>query len=328
MVRLARQEHALSNPFDFMDHLVELEQKIDELYGLSDTSGLDMSAEIESLKEKLEAETRRTFKELNAWQRVQLARHPLRPQASDYIDHMVEDFVPLAGDRSFADDHAIISGLGRIRGHACMVIGQQKGKDVHERRRCNFGSPHPEGYRKAMLKMRLAEKFALPVVTLINTPGAYPGIGSEERGISIAIAENIRDMAALRVPVLVVVIGEGGSGGALGIGVGDRVLVLENSYYSVISPEGCAAILWKDGSKAAEAAARMRITANELVGLGVVDDVVEEPAGGAHRQPEAMAEALGQTIAEHLQALSALSIEALIDQRYAKYRAIGSWNGG
>lgn len=321
------EELCVSDPFDFMVHLVELEQRIDELRRLSETSGLDMSSEIESLQVKLAGETRRTFQDLTPWQRVQLARHPLRPQASDYIDHMVEDFVPLAGDRSFADDEAIMCGMGRIRGKPCMVIGQQKGKDVHERRRCNFGSPHPEGYRKAMLKMRLAEKFQLPIVTLINTPGAYPGIGSEERGISIAIAENIRDMATLRVPVVVVVIGEGGSGGALGIGVGDRLLVLENSYYSVISPEGCAAILWKDGNKREEAAGRMRITAHELLELGIIDQVVEEPPGGAHRQIEHMTDTLGQHIAEQLTELSQIPVDDLIDQRYQKYRNIGSWLG-
>jgi len=315
----------VSNPFGFMAHLVELESKIEELENLSGTTGLDMSDEVRSLKDKLEVETRRTFDGLNAWQRVQLSRHPLRPQSTDYIDHMVDDFVPLAGDRAFAEDYAISCGLGRIRGIPCMVIGQQKGKDVHERRRCNFGSPHPEGYRKAMLKMRLAEKFRLPVVTLINTPGAYPGIGAEERGQSIAIAENIRDMAALRIPVVTVVIGEGGSGGALGIGVGNRILILENSYYSVISPEGCAAILWKDGSKAEEAADRLNLTAQALLQLGIADEVVQEPPGGAHCRPEDMARRLGDAIERHLRELLALDEAELLEQRYAKYRAIGQW---
>ncbi len=315
----------MSNPFDFMDHLLELESKIEELQNLSGQTGLDMSEEVRSLRDKLQSETRRTFDGLNAWQRVQLSRHPLRPQTSDYIDHMVEDFVPLAGDRAFAEDYAIICGLGRIEDIPCMIIGQQKGKDVHERRRCNFGSPHPEGYRKAMLKMRVAEKFHLPIVTLINTPGAYPGIGAEERGQSIAIAENIRDMAALRTPVVSVVIGEGGSGGALGIGVGDRILILENSYYSVISPEGCAAILWKDGSKAPDAAERLRLTAQALHELGIADEVVQEPAGGAHRQGELMSRQLGAVVARHLRELLAMSEAELRDARYAKYRAIGQW---
>jgi len=317
----------MSTFLDFEKPIAELESKIEELQSLSGTTGLDMGGEIRSLKDKLEAETRRTFEHLSAWQRVQLSRHPLRPQASDYIDHMVEDFVPLAGDRSFAEDYAIICGLGRIAGRSCMVIGQQKGKDVHERRRCNFGSPHPEGYRKAMLKMRLAEKFRLPVVTLINTPGAYPGIGAEERGQSIAIAENIRDMAALRTPVITGVIGEGGSGGALGIGVGDRILIMENSYYSVISPEGCAAILWKDGAKAEEAAERLNLTAQALHQLGIADEVVQEPPGGAHRQGEVMAHALGEVIARHLAELAELTDAQLLDARYAKYRAIGEWAG-
>lgn len=313
----------MSNPFDFLDPLVELENKIAELEKLGESSGLDMSSEIGSLKTKLESESRRIFAGLTPWQRVQLSRHPLRPQTSDYIDHMVEDFVPLAGDRCFGDDEAIICGLGRIRGIDCMVIGQQKGKDVHERRRCNFGMPHPEGYRKAMLKMRLAERFNLPVVTLVNTPGAFPGVEAEERGQSIAIAENIRDMAALRTPIVVVVIGEGGSGGALGIGIGDRMLILENSYFSVISPEGCAAILWKDGGKKDLAAERLQLTGEPLKRFGIVDEIVTEPAGGAHRQPIAMTGLLGDAIARHLQQLRALPVDEMLERRYRKYRAIG-----
>ncbi|MFW5882282.1 MAG: acetyl-CoA carboxylase carboxyltransferase subunit alpha [Planctomycetota bacterium] len=315
----------MSSPFDFLAPLVELEDKINELKHLGESTGMDMSSELESLDRKFEDETRRIFAVLSPWQRVQLARHPLRPQTSDYIDLMVEDFVPLAGDRSFADDEAVVCGLGRVGTHDCMVIGQQKGKDVHERRRCNFGSPHPEGYRKAMLKMRLAEKFGLPVISLINTPGAFPGIEAEERGQSLAIAENIRDMARLRTPVVVVIIGEGGSGGALGIGVGDRMLVLENSYYSVISPEGCAAILWRDAAKAPVAAEAMKITATSLIELGICDEVIREPAGGAHRNPEAMAGILGAAIGRQLDALGALSMDELLDQRYAKYRAIGAF---
>jgi acetyl-CoA carboxylase carboxyl transferase subunit alpha len=313
----------MSNPFDFLDPLVELEAKIADLEQLGRENGLDMAKETASLREKLERESRKTFAALTPWQRVQLSRHPLRPQATDYIDHMVEDFVPLAGDRMFGDDQAIISGLGRIGGIACVVIGQQKGKDVHERRKCNFGMPHPEGYRKAMHKMRLAERFGLPVVTLVNTPGAYPGVEAEERGQSIAIAENIRDMAALRTPIVVVVIGEGGSGGALGIGIGDRMLILENSYFSVISPEGCAAILWKDGAKRDLAAEKLGLTGEALKRNGIVDEIVPEPAGGAHRQPVAMAHALRDAVARHLRELIALSPEALRDGRYRKHRAVG-----
>lgn len=315
----------MSNPFGFLDHLVELDTKVRELRELAGSTGLDMSGEIRSLEEKHQQETRRTFAALTPWQRVLLSRHPLRPQSSDYIDHMVDDFVPLAGDRSFADDRAIICGLGRIDGIACMIIGQQKGRDVNERRRCNFGSPHPEGYRKAMRKMRLAERFRLPVVSLINTPGAFPGIGAEERGQSLAIAENIRDMMRLRVPIIACLIGEGGSGGALAIGAGDRVLILENSYYSVISPEGCAAILWKDGQMASQAAERLHLTAQALQALGVVDDIVPEPAGGAHARPADMATALKASIVGHLRALAELDPEALVAARYDKFRAMGAW---
>lgn len=318
----------MGKPFDFLDPLLELEHKIRELEQMSNDTGLAMESEIESLRAKLQERTRNTFDNLNAWQRVQLSRHPARPQTSDYIDHMVTDFVPLAGDRAFADDEALICGLGTIDEQKVMIIGQQKGKDVHERRRCNFGSPHPEGYRKAMHKMRLAERFGLPIITLINTPGAFPGIGAEERGQSIAIAENIRDMARLRVPVICVIIGEGGSGGALGIGVGDRIITLENSYYSVISPEGCAAILWKDGAQAPKAAEALKLTAQALKELGIVDSIVEEPPGGAHRAPEAMAAALRQELLQHLRQLSGLSVDDMLEQRYAKFRSIGSWQEG
>lgn len=313
----------MSAPFDFLDPLARLQDKIDELRQLSESTGVDVSREIAGLEEKLAAESRKLFATLTPWQRVQLSRHPLRPQTSDYIDHLCQDWVPLAGDRLYGDDEAIMSGLATIGGVRCMVIGQQKGKDVHERRRCNFGMPHPEGYRKAMLKMRLAERFALPVVCLVNTPGAFPGVEAEERGQSIAIAENIRDMAALRTPTIVVVIGEGGSGGALGIGVGDRMLMLENSYFSVISPEGCAAILWKDGAKRDLAAERLGLTAGVLKGHGVVDEIVAEPPGGAHRRPKEMARLLGDAIVRNLAELAKLPIDALMQGRYEKLRRIG-----
>ena len=313
----------MSQPFDFMDPLIALETKIQELTDLSEQSGLDMTSEVTSLREKLDQESRALFEHLTPWQRVQLSRHPQRPQTSDYIDHMVEDFVPLAGDRNFGDDAAIICGLGRIAGHRVMVIGHQKGKDVHELRKCNFGMPHPEGYRKAMLKMRLAEKFKLPIVTFINTVGAYPGIQAEERGQSLAIAENIRDMAALRTPIVTVVIGEGGSGGALGIGVCDRMLVLENSYYSVISPEGCAAILWRDAAKASDAAEALRLTAGHLKELGIADEVVQEPSGGAHSRPDAAAEIVQAAILRNLDELEQLSQQELLDGRYEKFRQLG-----
>jgi acetyl-CoA carboxylase carboxyl transferase subunit alpha len=313
----------MSNPFDFLESLVKLEEQISELEQLSTSSGVTVAPEVTSLRAKLAVESRALFATLTPWQRVQLSRHPLRPQASDYVDHMVEDFVPLSGDRRFADDEAIITGIGRLGDHAVMIVGQQKGKDVHERRRCNFGMPHPEGYRKAMAKMRIAEKFGLPIICLINTPGAFPGVEAEERGQSIAIAENIRDMALIRVPILVVVIGEGGSGGALGIGVGDRIIMLQNSYFSVISPEGCAAILWKDGAKRELAAERLKLTGTELMKFGIVDEIVEEPAGGAHRQPLAMIEGLKTCLLKQLAQLQTLTTDELLERRYQKYRAIG-----
>lgn len=313
----------MSAPFDFLDPLAKLQDKIDELRQLSESTGVDVAREVAGLEEKLAAESVRLFATLSPWQRVQLSRHPLRPQTSDYIDNCCQDWIPLAGDRLYGDDEAIMSGLATIGGVRCMVIGQQKGKDVHERRRCNFGMPHPEGYRKAMLKMRLAERFGLPIVCLVNTPGAFPGVEAEERGQSIAIAENIRDMAALRTPTIVVVIGEGGSGGALGIGVGDRMLMLQNSYFSVISPEGCAAILWKDGSKRDLAAERLGLTAEVLKGHHVVDEIVPEPPGGAHRRPREMAARLGEVIARNLTELQKLPIDALLAQRYEKLRRIG-----
>jgi acetyl-CoA carboxylase carboxyl transferase subunit alpha len=313
----------VSTPFDFLQPLVDLEAKITELEQLGDSTGLNMGSEIASLKDKFEKESRRIFAGLTPWQRVQLSRHPLRPQTSDYVAHMVDDWVPLAGDRMFGDDEAILTGLGTVGGHRCVVIGQQKGKDVHERRRCNFGMPHPEGYRKAMQKMWLAERFRLGVVCLVNTPGAYPGVDAEERGQSIAIAENLRDMAMLRVPIVVVVIGEGGSGGALGIGVGDRMLMFENSYFSVISPEGCAAILWKDGNKKDLAAERLGLTATSLKKFGIVDEIIEEPAGGAHRAVEVTARRLGEAIKRQFDELFAMTTEELLEKRYRKLRAIG-----
>jgi len=313
----------VSNPFDFLEPLIRLEEKINELGQLASSTGVDTAREAASLTETWAKESRRIFAGLTPWQRVQLSRHPLRPQTTDYVDLMLEDWVPLAGDRMFGDDEAIICGMGKLGDQPVMLIGQQKGKDVHERRRCNFGMPHPEGYRKAMLKMRLAERFGLPVICLVNTPGAFPGVEAEERGQSIAIAENIRDMAALRTPILIVVIGEGGSGGALGIGIGDRMIMPENSYFSVISPEGCAAILWKDSAKKDLAAERLKLTAHALKGFGIVDEIIEEPAGGAHRQPEVMATRLKEVLLRHLRELQGLTLDEMMERRYAKLRAIG-----
>jgi acetyl-CoA carboxylase carboxyl transferase subunit alpha len=312
----------MSNPFDFLKDLLLIKEDIQRLEERGQ-NGIDVTREIASLRTKYAERSVSLFAGLTPWQRVQLSRHPLRPQSSDYVDHMLEDFVPLAGDRRFADDEAILTGIGKLGDQPVMIIGQQKGKDVHERRRCNFGMPHPEGYRKAMAKMRIAEKFGLPIICLVNTPGAFPGVEAEERGQSIAIAENIRDMALVRVPILVVVIGEGGSGGALGIGVGDRILMLQNSYFSVISPEGCAAILWKDGAKRDLAAERLRLTGPELQKFGIVDEVIAEPAGGAHEQPLAMAESLKATLIKHLGQIQKLTTDEMLEKRYQKYRAIG-----
>ncbi len=313
----------MTNLFPFLEPLIELQNKISELEGMSQTTGLDMSKEVALLRTKWESESRRIFDGLTPWQRVQLSRHPARPQTSDYIDHMLTDWVPLAGDRMFGDDGAIICGLGRLLDRPVVLVGQEKGKDLNSRRRCNFGMPHPEGYRKAMHKMRLAERFNLPVVCLVNTPGAFPGIEAEERGQSIAIAENIRDMAGLHTPIVVVVIGEGGSGGALGIGIGDRMLMPENSYFSVISPEGCAAILWKDGSKRDVAAERLGLTGPILQKHGIVDEVIPEPAGGGHCQPQALVHRVRDAIDRHLGELCAMTEDERMDKRYAKLRAIG-----
>ena len=321
----AKELATVSNPFDFLNPLNELEAKVQELEDLGESTGMDMQDEIDSLLGKLDQATRNVFAGLSPWQRVLLSRHPERLQTSDYIDYMLDDFVPLAGDRAFADDAAIQCGIGKLAGQPVMIIGQQKGKDVHERAKCNFGCPHPEGYRKAMQKMLLAEKFNIPILCLINTPGAFPGVEAEERGQSLAIAENIRDMAMVKVPIIVVVIGEGGSGGALGIGVGDRIILLENSYYSVISPEGCAAILWRDGAKADIAAERLKLTAGSLQDLGIVDRIISEPPGGAHRRPAEMADSLREVLSEEFAALKKMSPEELLNHRYDKFRAIGQF---
>jgi len=254
---------------------------------------------------------------------VQLARHPNRPYTLDYINMLMSDFIELHGDRCFADDKAIITGLAKLDNEGIGVIGHQKGRDTKENLKRNFGCAHPEGYRKALRIMQLAEKFSLPIVIFIDTPGAYPGIGAEERGQAQAIALNLREMAQIAVPIIAIVIGEGGSGGALGIGVADRICVLENAYYSVISPEGCAAILWKNGSKAPEAAEALKLTAPDLLKMGLIDEIIPEPLGGAHRDPQKTAEAIGEAIKRNLQELSALSKENLLKSRYRKFRQIG-----
>jgi acetyl-CoA carboxylase carboxyl transferase subunit alpha len=319
---------------DFERPIAEIDQKIVEIEKLATTAPAsltvqDVAAEVGPLKNLRDKLIRKIFSELTPWDRVRLARHPRRPHATDYIESIFDGFLELHGDRVFGDDQAIVCGLASLGPRRVLVVAHRKGKTTKERVAANFGCAHPEGYRKAMLKMRLAEKFGVPIVTLIDTQGAFPGIGAEERGQASAIAKSILEMSTLDVPVVSVVIGEGGSGGALGIGVADKLLILEHAYYSVISPEGCAAILWKDAEKKGEAAKALRLTAPDLLELGVVDEVVEEPPGGAHRDPAAMAATLKGVVLRHLDALSRLPLAELKERRYAKYRAIGKfrWSG-
>ncbi len=313
----------MSDGLDFEKPLLELENRIAELR--ADADPLGRGDEIARLQDRLARLRRRTYSSLTAWQRTQLARHPKRPRTLDHIRLLIEDFVELHGDRVFGDDKAVVGGLGRFDGQAVVVIGHQKGRDTRENLARNFGMPHPEGYRKALRLMKLGEKFGKPILTLIDTPGAYPGIGAEERGQAEAIARNLREMAGLRTPVIAVVIGEGGSGGALAIGVGNRVLMLEYAIYSVISPEGCAAILWGDRAKAPEASDLMRITAPDLLRLGVIDAVVPEPLGGAHRNWDNAAANLRAVLREHLWQLKSKSGDELVRERYEKFRKIGLW---
>jgi acetyl-CoA carboxylase carboxyl transferase subunit alpha len=313
---------------DFEQPIAELEAKIDELRYVGDDSEINISDEIARLKAKSEALTRSIFANLSAWQVAQLARHPLRPYTLDYLSQLAPDFQELHGDRMFADDPAMVGGLGRLDGRPVMFIGQQKGRDTKERVKRNYGMPKPEGYRKALRLLQMAEKFRLPVVTFIDTPGAYPGIGAEERGQSEAIARNLLVMSRLRTPIVSVVIGEGGSGGALAIGVADRVVMFEYSIYSVISPEGCASILWKSAEKAETAAESMGITATRLRDLGLVDEVVREPLGGAHRDPAAMGEALRQCLLRQLRELEALDTAELLRRRGARLQSYGSFREG
>jgi acetyl-CoA carboxylase carboxyl transferase subunit alpha len=308
---------------DFEKPIVELEKKIQELKNFISDKNIDLSSEVRRLEDKLEHLKKDTYTNLTAWQRVQLARHPSRPYTLDYIQMLLSDFVELHGDRAFGDDKAIVCGLAKLDNQKLVIIGHQKGRDTKENLKRNFGCAHPEGYRKALRVMQLAEAFDLPIVIFIDTPGAYPGIGAEERGQSLAIALNLREMVRIAVPIIAVVIGEGGSGGALGVGVADRVLVLENAYYSVISPEGCAAILWKDGAKAPEAAEVLRLTAQDLLKMGIIDEVVPEPLGGAHRDLQKTAKELKEAINNNLKILSALNKEELLRLRYKKFRGIG-----
>ena len=316
-----------SQPLDFEKPIVELEQKLDELRGHSRENYVNLDPEVRRMESKIEEMKKNVYSNLTAWQRVQIARHTARPYTLDYLQLSFSDFVELRGDRLYADDPAMPGGLATIGRHKCAVIGHQKGRDTKENIRHNFGCANPEGYRKALRLMRMAEKFGLPFVSLIDTPGAYPGIGAEERHIAESIAVNIRDMMTLRAPPVAVVIGEGGSGGALGVGVSDRVLMLENSYYSVISPEGCAAILWKHRKHAPEAAQALKLTATDLKELKLVDDVVPEPLGGAHQNQEAAIVNLREAITRHLDELAQIPMEKLLGQRYEKFRRMGVFAG-
>ena len=316
------------NFLDFERPIAELEAKIDELRFVGDDSVVNLTEEIARLEAKSESLTRSIFANLSAWQITQLARHPQRPYAADYINRIFTDFQELHGDRAFADDAAVIGGLARLEGQPLVVIGHQKGRDTKSKVRHKFGMPRPEGYRKALRLMRLADRFRLPVITLIDTPGAYPGVGAEERGQSEAIARNLFEMSRLPVPVVSVVIGEGGSGGALAIGVADRLIMLQYSIYSVISPEGCASILWKSADRAEDAAEAMGVTANRLKDLGLVDEVLKEPLGGAHRDPQAIAEVLKNALISHMDGISRLPVDELVEARYQRLMSFGRFKEG
>ncbi|MDQ3289260.1 MAG: acetyl-CoA carboxylase carboxyltransferase subunit alpha [Pseudomonadota bacterium] len=313
------------NYLDFEQPIADLEAKIQELRHASHGSAVDADAEIHTLQNKLRMRTAQIFRDLSSWQVSQLARHPARPYTMDYLRVICDEFQELAGDRAFANDNAIVGGLARIAGRSMVVIGHEKGRDTRSKVRRNFGMPRPEGYRKALRLMKLAERFQLPLLTFIDTPGAYPGIGAEERGQSEAIARNLLEMAELKVPVICTVIGEGGSGGALAIGVGDRTLMLEYSTYSVITPEGCASILWKSADKAKDAAEQMGITAPRLLEHGLIDRIVREPIGGAHRNPRQMAKRLKAVLLNELDTLQALSPEDLLQRRYQRLRGYGAY---
>jgi len=308
---------------DFEKPILELEKKIQELKSFVSDKKINLSSEVNKLEERLEHLRKDTYSNLTAWQKVQLARHPLRPYTLDYINLIMSDFMELHGDRLFSDDKAMICGLARIDKKKVVVMGHQKGRDTKENLKRNFGCAHPEGYRKALRIMQLAEEFQLPVIVFIDTPGAYPGIGAEERGQSHAIATNLREMMGINVPIMAIVIGEGGSGGALGVGIADRVAVLENSYYSVISPEGCAAILWKDGAKAPKAAEVLKLTGADLLKMGIIDEVIAEPLGGAHRDPAKIAQNVKEAVLRNLKELENLDRDALLKLRYKKFRSIG-----
>ena len=315
-------------PLDFERPIFELERRLEDLKNHSDKHDVDLDPAIKTLEAKLRETRQQIHDNLTAWQRVQIARHTQRPFALDYVERCFTNWIELHGDRRFADDTAMPCGLAMLGSQRCVVITHQKGRNTKENVMRNFGSAHPEGYRKALRLMRLGEKFGIPVISLIDTPGAFPGIGSEERHISEAIAVNLREMMRLRVPIIAAVIGEGGSGGALGIGVADRVLILENAYYSVISPEACSAILWRDRRHAAEAAEALKLTARDLLKLEVVDEIIPEPEGGAHRDYDSVAANVGGALRQAVEQVSEIPIAELLEKRYQKFRRLGVFTGG
>lgn len=310
---------------DFERDIVEIQDQIDKLLDLADRRGIDVSEEVATLRRKLEGLTVETYANLKPMEQVEVARHKRRPYTLDYIERVFTDWVELHGDRNFRDDEAIVGGWARLDGESVMIVGQQKGRDMKENLRRNFGMPHPEGYRKALRLMKQAEKFGRPVISFIDTPGAYPGLGSEERGIGEAIAFNLREMSRLRVPIVSAVIGEGMSGGALGIGVTDKILMLEHAIYSVISPEGCAAILWRSAEHKEKAATALRLTAKDLYRIGVCDEIIPEPEGGAHKDWEGAATALKESLVRNIGELRKLSTSEVLERRWGKYEAIGAW---
>jgi len=307
---------------NFEEPILKLRRRIEELSALPDDA--THRRELEKLREKLEKVSRETYASLTPWQKTLVARHPARPYTLDYVQSLTTEFVELHGDRKFSDDAAIVAGFGFFRGHAVAVVGHQKGRDTQEKIRRNFGMPRPDGFRKALRVMQLAEKFGRPILSFVDTTGAYPGIDAEERGVAEAIAVNLKAMSALRVPIVVTLTGEGGSGGALGLAIGDRVLMMEHAVYSVISPEGCAAILWKDASRKKDAAEAMKITARDMKELGVTDEIIPEPPGGAHADPAGAAAAVGEAIERHLKELLVLTPEERRERRYRKFRALGA----
>jgi acetyl-CoA carboxylase carboxyl transferase subunit alpha len=313
---------------EFEKPIAEIEKRIAELRDYSNSEDLALHKEIERLEEKAQKLRAEIYSKLTRWQRVQLARHPNRPYTLDYINYMLQDFIELHGDRNFGDDPAIVAGIGMLDGQPISLIGHQKARDTREKLRRNFGMPHPEGYRKALRVMKLSTQFGRPIICLIDTPGAYPGIGAEERGQAEAIARNLFEMAHLPVPIIIVIIGEGASGGALGIGVGDRMLMMENTWYSVITPEGCAAILYRDAANAPQAAEAMRVTPSDLLELGLIDRIIKEPPGGAHSDPAAAAALVKTAICEELVKLLPMDAEEMVRQRVAKFSAMGVWTEG